>query len=88
MIKGTFICALLSMACSAADYGTDWTGTCTTGKMQSPVALSAKDATESSLMEVIGYNYFDFPLIPMSDYAYSMAHEWIYYLPVMSDFVG
>ena len=86
MIKGTFICALLSMACSAADYGSEWTGTCKTGKMQSPVALSAKDATKSSLMEVIGYNYFDFPLTPASDY--TAALDWIYSLPVMSDFVG
>lgn len=61
--------ALLAVSVLATvDYtqnGADWPDECQSGEEQSPINL-VTDTDTSDSMEIIGYNYYDFP---KADYA-------------------
>ena len=61
----TFASALFTSAAFAglADYtenGANWPDLCKYGKEQSPIDLTEAAATKNGVMEITGFNYYDF----------------------------
>ena len=49
----------------SADYkenGRNWHDLCREGREQSPIDLTVKKSSKSDKMQVMGYNYYDFPV--------------------------
>ena len=73
-LSASALLAVGAYAAGTSDYdykqnGADWGTilarkylTCDTGREQSPIDLSKKGSTKSETSELIGYNYYNFPL--------------------------